>query len=70
MRPTLQLVGDGGVAEQVWRTALEQAHDQMLAHRLISKDDFAEGLALLDDPSFVDFAMVLVSAWGRRPVGP
>ena len=70
MQPTLQLVGDGGVAEQVWRTALEQAHDQMLANGLISKDDFAEGLALLDDPSFVDVAMVLVSAWGRRAVAP
>jgi SAM-dependent methyltransferase len=68
MQPTPQLVGDGGVAEQVWRTALEQARDQMLAHGLISEEDFAEGLALLDDPSFVDVAMVLVSAWGRRPV--
>ena len=70
MQPTLQLVGDGGVAEQVWRTALEQARERMLANELISEDDFAEGMGLLDDPSFVDVAMVLVSAWGRREPQP
>jgi SAM-dependent methyltransferase len=70
MQPTLQLVGDGGVAEQVWRTALEQAREQMIANELIRQDDFAEGMALLDDPSFVDVAMVLISTWGRRPIAP
>ena len=66
MQPTPQLVGDGGVAEQVWRTALERARGQMIAHELIGETDFAQGIALLDDPSFVDVAMVLISAWGRR----
>src|SRR5215211_5938531 len=68
MQPTLQLVGDGGIAEQVWRTALGQAHERMVALELIREEDFAAGVALLNDPAFVDVAMVLVSAWGRRPV--
>jgi hypothetical protein len=70
MQPTLQLVGDGGLAEQVWRTALEQARERMLANELIAEDEFTEGMALLDDPSFVDVAMVLISAWGRREPAP
>jgi SAM-dependent methyltransferase len=70
MQPTLQLVGDGGIAEQVWRTALEQAREQMISNELISEDDFAHGLALLNEPSFVDVAMVLISTWGRRGPAP
>ena len=70
MQHTLQVVGDRGPAEQVWRTALEQARERMIAQELITEEDFARGVALLDDPSFVDVAMVLVSAWGRRPVAP
>jgi SAM-dependent methyltransferase len=67
MKPTLQVIGDGGVAEQVWRTAFDQARDRMIALELISEEEFTRGVALLDDPSFVDLAMVLISAWGRRP---
>jgi ubiquinone/menaquinone biosynthesis C-methylase UbiE len=70
MQPTVQLVGDGGAAEQVWRTAFDQARDQMIALELISEEEFAAGVALLDDPSFVDVAMVLISAWGRRAAAP
>lgn len=67
MRPTLQLVGDGGPAEHVWRTAFGQARDRMIALGLIGEDEFEAGVALFDDPSFVDLALMLVSAWGRRP---
>jgi SAM-dependent methyltransferase len=67
MQPTVQAIGDGGVAEQVWRTAFDQARERMIALELISEEEFGRGVALLDDPSFVDLAMVLISAWGRRP---
>jgi SAM-dependent methyltransferase len=67
MQPTLQVVGDGGVVEQVWRTAFDQARDRMIALELISEEEFARGVALFDEPSFVELAMVLISAWGRRP---
>jgi hypothetical protein len=33
----------------------------------LSKAELAEGLALLDDPSFVDMPLATVSDWGRRP---
>jgi SAM-dependent methyltransferase len=67
MRPTLQLVGDGGPAEQVWRTAFEQARERMVGLELISEKDFNAGVALFADPSFLDVALVLMSVWGRRP---
>ena len=34
---------------------------------LLSKAELAEGLALLDDPSFVEMPLATVSAWGWRP---
>jgi SAM-dependent methyltransferase len=62
-----QFVGDGGAAEEIWRTALAQSRDRMVELGLLTEEEFAEGMALLDDPSFVDVAMLLVSAWGRKP---
>jgi hypothetical protein len=67
---TPQLVGDGGPVEAIWRTALERSRERMLDLRLITEQEFAEGLALLGDPSFVKVAMLLISAWGRRPAEP
>jgi SAM-dependent methyltransferase len=66
MQPTLQVVGDGGAADQAWRTTLGQASERMLELDLISEEELERGVGLLDDPSFVDLVMVLISAWGRR----
>ena len=39
----------------------------MLGLRLISGEELAARIALFDDPSFVDVATILVSAWARKP---
>lgn len=62
-----QFVGDGGDSEWIWRAAVDQARDRMLALRLISGKELAARIALFDDPSFVDVATILVSAWARKP---
>jgi hypothetical protein len=38
----------------------------MLELRLITEKDFASGMALFDDPSFVEVAMLLISVWARK----
>jgi SAM-dependent methyltransferase len=63
---TSQLVGDGGPAEAIWRTAFAQARDQLLSLELISEQDLDSGLALFDEPQFLDGAMLMIAAWGRR----
>jgi ubiquinone/menaquinone biosynthesis C-methylase UbiE len=64
---TPQLVGDGGAADAIWRTALEQAREQMLRLRLLTEHELEAGFALLDDASFLELAMLLISTWGRKP---
>jgi hypothetical protein len=39
----------------------------MLGLRLISGEELAARIALFDDPSFVDVAMILVAAWALKP---
>lgn len=69
MRLSAHYVGDGGLGEEIWRIFLEQARAGILEHGLLSESEFAEGLALFDDPAFVEAAVVFVAAWARRPAG-
>lgn len=62
-----QLVGDGGDGEAIWRAALGQSRAFMVEQGLIGDGELAAGLALLDEPSFLDVVMALVSGWGQKP---
>jgi len=63
---TSQLVGDGGPAEAIWRTAIAQARAEMLGLDLISEPELHAGLALFDSPGLLEIAMLVISAWDRR----
>ena len=38
----------------------------MLGLDLISEQELHAGLALFDSPGFLEIAMLVISAWGRR----
>lgn len=69
MRMFPQYVGDGGPGEDIWRLALAQARPFILDGRLLTAEEFAEGIASFDDPAFVDLSIAMISAWGRTPLG-
>ncbi|MFG2007383.1 class I SAM-dependent methyltransferase [Spirillospora sp. NPDC048911] len=60
-------VGDGSAAERFWRVFLDQLRPALVERDLITAGELDAALALFDDPSFVDVAQALVSAWGRQP---
>ena len=60
-------VGDGGPAEEFWRAFLTQVRPVLTAQGLLTHEEIDGALALFDEPSFVDTAECLMSAWGRSP---
>ncbi|MDH6580590.1 class I SAM-dependent methyltransferase [Kitasatospora sp. MAP5-34] len=66
---TLQpmIVGDGGAVDAFMRLFFDQVGPSLIDQKRVTSDQLAEGLALLDDPQFLDIAHSLLIAWGRRP---
>jgi SAM-dependent methyltransferase len=64
---SLDHVGDGGPGEEFWRAFLNQLRPALTGSGLIGEAGFEAGMAVFDDPSFVDVAGAMVSAWGRSP---
>jgi SAM-dependent methyltransferase len=60
-------VGDGSPGDAWFRVMMAQAAPVLTRTGLLSEAELETGLALLDDPSFVDMTLATVSAWGRRP---
>lgn len=67
MSVSMDHVGDGGPGEEFWRVFLTQLGPALTGSGLLGEAQFAAGLAMFDDPSFVDVAAANVSAWGRFP---
>ncbi|MDH6126346.1 methyltransferase domain-containing protein [Kitasatospora sp. GP82] len=61
------LVGDGGAVDDFMRLFFEQAGPELIERNRVTSEQLAEGLALLDDPRFLDIAHCYLIAWGRRP---
>jgi SAM-dependent methyltransferase len=49
------------------RPNFEQMRADVVARGLISEEEIAQAIALLDDPTFVVSSPIMMSAWGRRP---
>jgi SAM-dependent methyltransferase len=67
MSVSMLYVGDGGPGEEWYRVMMAQAAPALTGTGLLSEAELEAGLAVLDDPSFVDMTLATVSAWGRRP---
>ncbi|MEC3917922.1 methyltransferase domain-containing protein [Nocardia sp. CDC160] len=61
------VVGGGGPADRFWRAFFSQVGPRMVDLALLTPDDLAAGVALLDEPSFFDSPDAFVTVWGRRP---
>ena len=49
------------------RPNFEQMRAVIVARGLISEEEIAQAIALLDDPTFVVSSPIMMSACGRRP---
>ncbi|MGK4584745.1 class I SAM-dependent methyltransferase [Kitasatospora sp. HPMI-4] len=61
------IVGDGGAADAFMRLFFEQVGPGLVGQNRLTADQLAEGLALLDDPRFLDVTHTYLVGWGRRP---
>ncbi|MBB5868734.1 SAM-dependent methyltransferase [Allocatelliglobosispora scoriae] len=62
------LVGGGGSTMEVALVStLERIRPMMLAHGTITEREYAEGMALFADPSFLDTSFAHLAVWGRAP---
>jgi SAM-dependent methyltransferase len=59
----------GEAGGTVWRLALSQLREPMLASGLVTSADIDAGIALCHDPSFAFVSPIVMAAWGRRPMG-
>jgi SAM-dependent methyltransferase len=59
--------GQGNPWDEMWRVTAAQIAPAAIEHGFLTKEDMAAGLALFDDPTFIDVGFAFVSAWGRRP---
>lgn len=57
--------GAGGTV--AWRLTFERLREEMLDTGLVSSDELAESIRLLDDPGLNFLSQAVVAAWGRRP---
>lgn len=67
MSVSMLYVGDGGPGDEWFRVMMAQAAPALTGTELLSEAELAAGLALLDDPAFVDMPLATVSAWAHRP---
>jgi hypothetical protein len=61
------LFNGGSSTAEFWRLTAEQLLPQMEAHGLLTRQEFAEAMTLMRDPSIWLFAPAMVAVWGRRP---
>ncbi|MVU82543.1 methyltransferase domain-containing protein [Nocardia sp. ET3-3] len=61
------VVGCEGPADRFWRVFFAQVGPRMVELGLVSQDELAAGVALLDEPGFFDSPDAFVTVWGRRP---
>jgi SAM-dependent methyltransferase len=59
--------GQGNPWDEMWRVTADQVAPTAIQQGFLTEDEVAAGLALFDDPSFIDVGFAFVSAWGRRP---
>ncbi|MGE7434477.1 class I SAM-dependent methyltransferase [Kitasatospora sp. NPDC001175] len=61
------IVGDGGAVDAFMRLFFEQIGPELIAQNRLTEAQLAEGLAMLDDPGFLDVTHCLYTGWGCRP---
>ena len=60
-----QLRGGSPLAE-FWRRTFGEVRESIIAAGHLDDDEFDAGMALFDDPTFIDLALGLISVWGQR----
>jgi hypothetical protein len=51
-----------------WQLTSVQLRDRIVATGLVTDAEMDEYLALHDDEDFVTMTVIILSAWGRRPI--
>jgi len=59
--------GQGSPWDEAWRVSVAQVAPTAVEQGFLTEADVAAGLAILDDPTFIDIGFAFLSAWGRRP---
>ncbi len=65
-----QVIDAGDAIRRLQRANIAQVAEQLVAQGVVTRDDLDRYLALLDDGQVHPRSPLLVSAWGRRPLGP
>jgi SAM-dependent methyltransferase len=63
----LHPVGSGGPSDEFWPLFFGQIGPEFVRHKILTEEQIAEAIALIDDPAFVDTPFAFVSGWARRP---
>lgn len=66
MSAAAQACGNGGLDDEFWKTFLAQLGPAFVESGKLTDQELADGLAMIDDPAFVDIPVAFISAWGRR----
>jgi SAM-dependent methyltransferase len=67
-RVSILRFGAGSKGQVLGRLTLMQLREPMIEAGLTTQPEFDALMALLDDPRFAFMTMVVMAAWGRRPV--
>lgn len=59
--------GQGSPWDEAWRVLVAQVAPTAIEQGLLTDEDVAAGLAVLDDPTFIEIGFAFVSVWGRKP---
>jgi SAM-dependent methyltransferase len=67
MEGHIDLRPGGSAGARLDRANLSQVRDEAVREGLVTPDEMAETLSLLEDPAFVFASPVMFTAWGQRP---
>ncbi len=59
-------VRGGSPMAEFYRVGGSQMRESIIAAGRLDNKEFDTGMALFDDPTFIDFAMGMISVWGQR----
>jgi SAM-dependent methyltransferase len=66
----LHPVGSGGPGDEFWPLFLGQLRPEIIRHQILTEEQIAEAITMIDDPTFVNTPFAFVSDWARRPTLP
>lgn len=61
------MVQGGSPEAEVWRLTALQVSERLIAEGLLTADDMARTLELMQDPTFVWMEGLVMAGWGQRP---